>query len=146
MLDSFGRWAVSNKAGYSIGKDAFILNGYLWHICFVDPSSQYLVDRTNTSRLATTDPTRYCVFLSTRLSGSSLRTVLLHELGHCTMFSYVLLPAIHSFVKPQKWIEAEEWVCNFIADYGDEVFAIANDILSRREFVTPNEGGTRYVG
>lgn len=47
------------------------------------------------------------------------------------MFSYGLLPAIHSFVKSQHWLEAEEWVCNFIADYGDEVLAIADHILSR---------------
>lgn len=25
-------------------------------------------------------------------------------------------------VRPEYWIEAEEWVCNFIADYGMTIF------------------------
>ena len=89
-----------------------------------------MVDRTANKRVATTDPSTLCVYLSTSLNGDFLRTVLIHELGHVVMFSYDLLPAIHSFVKPNRWIEAEEWVCNFIADYGDEVFDVANHILS----------------
>ena len=27
------------------------------------------------------------------------------------------------------WIEAEEWVCNFIADYGRQIFQIASTVL-----------------
>lgn len=55
--------------------------------------------------------------------------VLLHELGHCVMFSYGLLDDIHSVVPPDRWIDAEEWVCNFIADYGREIFSVAYDIM-----------------
>lgn len=105
------------------------MNGYLWNVCYVNPRSHYLVDRTQNRRVATTDFSTKCIYISEELSGSFLRTVLIHELGHATMFSYNLLDAIHSFVRPDKWIEAEEWVCNFIADYGDEVFDIANGIL-----------------
>lgn len=105
------------------------MNGILWKVEFVDQTSGYLVDRTAKKRVATTDPYDLTIYLSNELSGAFLRTVLIHELGHVTMFSYDLLPAIHSFVAPQKWIEAEEWVCNFIADYGDEVLDIANYIL-----------------
>lgn len=25
-------------------------------------------------------------------------------------------------VKPEYWIEAEEWICNYIADYGTKIF------------------------
>lgn len=46
------------------------------------------------------------------------------------MFSYGLLEAVHSVVDPENWIEAEEWICNFLADYGDEIFDDAGDFLS----------------
>lgn len=105
------------------------MNGYLWRIRYVDPYSEYLIDRTGNLRVATTDFNTRCLYLSNELSGDFLRTVLIHELGHVTMISYDLLPIIHGFVKPSRWIEAEEWVCNFIADYGDEVIFIANNIL-----------------
>lgn len=106
------------------------MNGHIWDIRWVFPTSPYLIDRTNTIRLATTDPTEHAIFLSTKLSGNLLRRVLTHELGHATMISYGLIPSIRRFVDRSYWIEAEEWICNFIADYGAEVLSIANRILS----------------
>lgn len=32
-------------------------------------------------------------------------------------------------VYPEYWIEAEEWVCNFIADYGMRMFNIAYSMI-----------------
>lgn len=40
------------------------MNGYLWHIAFVNPGSAKLVDRTGTSTLATTDPTVMRIYIS----------------------------------------------------------------------------------
>lgn len=109
---------------------SFRMNGYLWHVKFVDPESPMLVDRTNTQRVATTDPLARTVFLSTELEGPFLSRVLVHELGHCALFSYGLLQKIHQKVHPYYWVEAEEWVCNFIADYGKSIFLIADAILN----------------
>ena len=53
---------------------------------------------------------------------------MIHELGHCAIFSFDLLPDIHRMVKEKYWIEAEEWMCNFIADYGMMIFSIAGEI------------------
>ena len=108
---------------------SFILNGILWKVRFVDPKSGWLVDRTKISRLATTDPMTRTIYLSSSLKGDTLNRVLLHELGHCVMFSFGLLNDIHRVVPPSKWIDAEEWVCNLIADYGRTIFEIAYDIL-----------------
>lgn len=105
------------------------MNGYLWRIIRVSPHSPYLIDRTNEMRVATTDPRTGCIYLSNDLEGEFLTTVLLHELGHCVIFSYGLLDDIHSVVDPEYWIEAEEWICNFIADYGRQVFRIAQKTL-----------------
>lgn len=113
----------------------FYMNGYLWRVFFVDPNSELLVDRTNTYRIATTDPVTYCIYLSDALEGDLLNKVLIHELGHCAMISFHLLDDIHRMVKRKYWIEAEEWVCNFLADYGLRIFATAYDILGDRAWI-----------
>ena len=59
----------------------------------------------------------------------TFNSVLIHELGHAALFSYGLLPDIHKAVKRQYWMEAEEWVCNFIADYGMRIFSIAYEVM-----------------
>ena len=58
-----------------------------------------------------------------------LERVLLHELGHATMVSYGMLPELHRMVRPAYWTEAEEWICNLLADYGAMIFRKASDQL-----------------
>lgn len=119
--------------------DHFIINGIFWRVEIVDPDSPYLIDRTNQYRLATTDPNTKCIYLSNELSHgerkqSMAERVLIHELGHCVIFSYDLFDDIHRMVKPEYWIEAEEWVCNFIADYGFTIFSVAKTIYYNGAF------------
>ena len=104
------------------------------HVKFVDPTSLELVDRTGKQRVATTDPNTFCIYLSNNLRGDFLNTVFIHELGHCVMVSYNLLYEIHKMVKQEFWIEAEEWICNFISDYGMQIFKIAYGILGSKAF------------
>ena len=110
----------------------FTMNGYLWRVCFVDNDDPMLVDRTGELTVATTDPTTLRVYISNDLDGSFLTRVLIHELGHCAMFSFGLLDDIHRMVQPRYWIEAEEWICNFIADYGMKIFSTAYRVLGDR--------------
>lgn len=118
----------------------FLMNGYLWEVRFVDPYDPMLVDRTDTLRVATTDPYTLTVYLSDDLEGEFLNHVLIHELGHCTMFSFHLIPQIHRMVKPKYWVEMEEWVCNFIADYGMSIFSIMYKTLGEKAiWVVPYE-------
>lgn len=112
--------------------DRFTMNGYLWRVCFVDNDDPMLVDRTGELTVATTDPTTLRVYISNDLDGSFLTRVLIHELGHCAMFSFGLLDDIHRMVQPRYWIEAEEWICNFIADYGMKIFSTAYRVLGDR--------------
>lgn len=58
-----------------------------------------------------------------------LSRVLLHELAHAVMVSYGLLDDIHGLVRPEHWVEAEEWVCNFMANYATVIFNAAYEIL-----------------
>lgn len=108
---------------------AFKLNGYIWQVKFVNPDDPALVDRTDTLRVATTDPEYHTVYLSTELEGDFLMRVVIHEVCHCVLFSYRLLGLIHRFIRPSDWIRAEEWICNFVADYGFRIFKIARYIF-----------------
>ena len=58
-----------------------------------------------------------------------LQRVLIHEISHCALISFDLLPYIHKIVKPQYWYEVEEWLCNFISDYGLSICNTANSVL-----------------
>ena len=98
---------------------------------FVSPTDPGLYDRTSSWTVATTDPRTHQVLLSDQLEGPFLCRVLTHELGHVIMISYNLLGAIHRMVYPEYWVEMEEWLCNFLADYNLEVAWIAEDFLSR---------------
>lgn len=107
----------------------FSMNGHSWNVRFVDANNPMLMDRTGNQAVATTDPSTHLIYMSNQLYGDFLIRVLLHELGHCALFSFNLLDEIHEMVKPQYWVEVEEWVCNFIADYGLTIFSSAFSIL-----------------
>ena len=109
------------------------MNGYPWQVMIADPHDPKLVDRTNVLRVATTDPIDYIVYLSGTLKGDFLTRVLIHELGHCAMISFNLIEEIHRMVYPEYWIDAEEWICNFIADYGMTILNTGYSILGNYE-------------
>lgn len=101
------------------------MNGDLWRVKSVDPNDPELVDRTGKLCVATTNPETMCVYLSDSLKGTLFARVLIHELGHCTMVSFNLIDEIHRLVPPENWVEAEEFICNIIADYGLMIFDTA---------------------
>lgn len=116
------------------------MNGYQWHVRIVDHYSEKLVDRTGGKKLATTDPNTHCIYLSSDLSGDFFTTVLIHELGHCAIISFDLTREIRRMVKPQYWIEAEEFLCNFIADYGMLIFRTAYKLFGDQALIfVPSE-------
>lgn len=104
------------------------MNGIQWRVETVDPGSPYLIDRTHQSKLATTDPNTQTIYLSEDIPMRMADRVLIHEIGHCVIFSYDLFDALHEMVKPEYWIDIEEWVCNFLADYGWMAYSIADSL------------------
>ena len=109
--------------------NSFYFNGLLWHIEFVEPFDPVLYDRTGNLTVATTDPILCEIYVLKTINGDFLRRVLCHELSHAAMISYNLLDEIHRMVYPKYWIEMEEWICNFIADYGLSIFNVAYAVL-----------------
>jgi hypothetical protein len=45
------------------------------------------------------------------------------------MFSYGIIDDIRKMVSPENYIEAEEWICNFIANYGVEILSTSIELL-----------------
>lgn len=111
------------------GTDTFEMGGMAWRVCVVPPYSPELTDRTGARTVATTDPESHRVCLSSVLEGPFLLRVLIHELGHCAMVSFGLLDEIAGWARPGHRIEAEEWCCNLLADYGMRIFEAAFEVL-----------------
>lgn len=107
----------------------FVLNGQVWVPVLVYPDDERLVDRTGRFCLATTDPNTRNVYISRGLKGPMLQRVVTHEVGHCAMHSYGLLDHLHSIIPENAYIDVEEWICNYLADYGREIINAANTAL-----------------
>lgn len=95
--------------------------------------------------MAVTDPATFTVYLSTELVPPFLYRVLVHELAHCAMVSYGLLDRLHALVPYGRWIEVEEWVCNFIADYGMEIYESAYESLGYSAWAAVPPEFDRYM-
>lgn len=125
--------------------DEFYMNGLRWRVKFTYPTDPVLVDRTGTLTIGVTDSATMTIYLSNELYGEKLNRVFIHELGHAALFSFGLINKLHRMVKRRFWIEAEEWACNFIADYGGMIFSVARDVLGNRFMYVEPYGLERLV-
>lgn len=109
--------------------DGFTMNGIYWKVISVHPMSNQLVDRTGTRTVAVTDWLSKTIYVSCNISGEFKKRVIAHEMGHAVCFSYNLLSEIHECCYPSKRIQMEEFICNFVADYGEMIFQITYRLL-----------------
>ena len=108
----------------------FAVNGDEWHVERVAWDDPVLVDRTGHLCIGVTDPKTMTVYLADWLEGSLLARVLIHEMAHATMWSNGLIADLGKMVKPEKRVQAEEWICNFMADYGMKIYNDAAKVLT----------------
>jgi hypothetical protein len=114
------------------------MNGDLWRVRFVSSNDNVLIDRTGSRTLGVSDYSTHIISIANNLHGELLNRVFIHELGHCVMFSYGLLSELHRMVKKRYWVDAEEFVCNILADYGQFVIGTARDVLGNQfTYVSP---------
>lgn len=106
----------------------FFVNGYTWRVIFVPPYDTRLIASNHKYCLGTTDPDRLTVYIDKTIHGSLLRKVLIHELGHCVIFSYNLIEILNNMIGSDAR-NLEEWLCNYLVDYGEQIFTIAYEIL-----------------
>ena len=112
---------------------------------FVSPHDSVLIDRTGNRTLGVSDYSTHIISIANNLHGELLNRVFIHELGHCVMFSYSLLPELHRMVKKRYWVDAEEFVCNILADYGQFVVGTARDILGNQFTYVAPIGAERMI-
>ena len=124
----------------------FYLNGEKWYVVRVEPNSSALIDRTGRLTVATTEPQSHLICLSRALEGDDLARVMVHEIAHACMVSFGLMDEIARWARPERRIEAEEWCCNFLADYGMTVFRAAYALVGPMAWdVLPAELGQLMV-
>ena len=123
----------------------FWMNGDYWRVRFVSPKDNILIDRTGSRTLAVSDYATKTISIANTLYGELLNRVFIHELGHCVMFSYGLIPDLHRMVKREYWIEAEEFVCNLFADYCGFVIRTAKDVLGNQFIYVAPVGAERMI-
>lgn len=116
----------------------FYMNGDIWRVQFVPSQDDVLIDRTGNRTLGVSDYSTHIISIANNLHGELLNRVFIHELGHCVMFSYGLLSELHRMIKERYWVDAEEFVCNILADYGQFVIGTARDVLGNQfTYVSP---------
>lgn len=98
----------------------FTINGYQWEIVFCNPNSENLRRSDGSRTVGMTDWSDKCVYLSDMLQGGFLRKVFIHEVCHAAVFSYGI----------ELDIMQEEFLCDFVATYGDEIFEVVDDMFA----------------
>lgn len=98
----------------------FTMNGYQWDVVFVRSNSPELQRSDGSITVGMTDWNKMTVFLSDALRGAFLRKVFIHEVCHVACFSYGISIDI----------DQEEFLCDFIATYGDEIFGVVDNLFA----------------
>lgn len=101
----------------------FRINGVEWDVLYVDSYSPYLERSDGSLTLGVTDYNTKTIYLNKTLKGNLLKRVLTHEICHAEVFSR----NIKDFS-----LEQEELVCEFVSQFGDEIFEIADMIFDMK--------------
>ncbi len=109
----------------------FSVNGDVWMVVRVSPDSPSLIDRTGKRTIATTDPARRVVSVSTDIEPPFLDKVLLHEVAHAITISHGLLDVLRMVVPEDYWVFVEEWAAQLMENYGIEAVALTSKSLGR---------------
>ena len=109
----------------------FVVHGELWGVARVPADSPLLIDRTDTQRLAVTDPTTRMVYVSDELRPPLLDRVMLHEVAHAITVSWGLLHELRHDATRGDIIGVEEWAAQLVENHAIEAVQAASDALGR---------------
>lgn len=92
----------------------FVINGDVWGVARLRPGDPRLIDRTDTPRLAVTDPVDRMVYVREDLRPPLLDRVVLHEVAHAVTVSWGLLPSVREDTLRGDVIGVEEWSAQLV--------------------------------
>lgn len=98
----------------------FIVNNTIWRIRFVNPNSKYLIKSNGNKVLGMCDNNIKTIFIADNQTDRKTEHIICHEITHSICFEYDI----------SLDYELEEWLCNFMADYGKEIIYIVEDVIS----------------
>lgn len=109
----------------------FTANGQVWRVIRVPAGDPSLVDRTDTVRLATTNPATRVISIDEAVVPPLLDKVLLHEIAHAITLSWGMLPGLHNKALRGDLTGLEEWSAQLIENHAIEAIQAASDVLGR---------------
>lgn len=98
----------------------FIVNN-VWNIMFINPNDTRLLRSDNVYSIGVCDNNTKTIYINNKLDGKLLDKVILHELTHAFIFESGIY-----FDD-----ETEEVICDFMANYGNDVLSIADDVFNK---------------
>lgn len=98
----------------------FTMNGIEWTVRTVPHNSPMLMRSDGSKTVGMCDRRTKEICISDMVLGGFRRKILIHEVCHAAIFSYGIDLSI-----PQ-----EEFLCDFIATYGDEIFTVVDDLFA----------------
>lgn len=99
----------------------------IWRVIQVPPGHPSLLDRTNTTRLGTSDPVTRTINISSAVMPPLLDKVLLHEMAHAMMSSFKLL----DIMPLELHDEADETIAQFFENHAVDMIVTASEALGR---------------
>lgn len=109
----------------------FVINGDVWGVARLRPGDPRLIDRTDTPRLAVTDPVDRMVYVREDLRPPLLDRVVLHEVAHAVTVSWGLLPSVREDTLRGDVIGVEEWSAQLVENHAMEAVQAASEALGR---------------
>lgn len=99
----------------------FIINNVVWRVLLVPPYHNKLKRTDGLYTLGSCDNKDKTIYVNKLFNYNMMRKVLCHEITHAAMFSYNILLTDNQ----------EELLANLIANYGDEIINITNNMYKK---------------
>ena len=108
-----------------------VIRGNVWRVVRVSPGDPFLIDRTGTLRIATTDPITKTIRISKTVLPPMFDQVYLHEAAHAAMTETNVPELLSGMVDDNSQVLTEELLAWFLESYSIEVINAVNESLGR---------------
>lgn len=108
-----------------------VIRGNVWRVVRVSPGDPFLIDRTGTLRIATTDPVTKTIRISKTVLPPMFDQVYLHEAAHAAMTENNVPELLSVVVDDNSQVLTEELLAWFLESHGIEVVNAVSESLGR---------------